>query len=70
MGAAGTNNGGGPRWADMERGTCPRCGLTRAVGVFQMRDRGGECNNRGRCDARIAAKKAREKRDKLKQKGK
>jgi len=48
---SGTNNGGGPRWATMPRATCPRCGLTRPVGILQH-ERGNYCRNQSKCEAR------------------
>lgn len=54
----GTNNGGGPRWATMPRATCPRCGLTRPVGVTQA-DRDFVCRNRAKCEERRAKRKAK-----------
>lgn len=60
----GTNNGGGARWADMERGTCPKCGLTRPVGVSQH-ERRFLCNNSTRCRARADRKAIREARQHL-----
>lgn len=57
MGRTGTNNGGGARWADMPRGTCPKCGLTRPVGVHQG-DRGFVCTRPSKCEARAEKKRA------------
>lgn len=52
----GTNNGGGPRWATMPRATCPRCGLTRPVGIAQH-ERGNVCRNTEKCKQRAARRK-------------
>lgn len=59
MGRSGTNNGGGPRWADMERAECPRCGLFRPVGTMQVIRNGGCCLNPSKCDARAAKRAAK-----------
>jgi hypothetical protein len=48
----GTNNGGGARWHLMDRAICPRCGLNHPVGTYQVRENGGECRNRRKCDER------------------
>lgn len=58
MARTGTNNGGGPRWADMPRATCPKCGLNRPVGVTQHED-GFYCRSQARCEARAKRKKAK-----------
>lgn len=50
----GGNNGGGARWHLMARAVCPRCGLSKPVGVTQLARNGGECINRGKCAKRAA----------------
>lgn len=52
MAKTGKNNGGGPRWGTMPRATCPRCGLTRPVGITQG-ERAYLCNNTAKCHARM-----------------
>lgn len=59
MGRTGTNNGGGPRWTTMPRGTCPKCGLNKPVGVRQH-ETGNYCRNRSKCEARAKRKKGGE----------
>lgn len=54
MSNRGTNNGGGPRWATMPRGTCPRCGLNKPIGVLQE-ENGLQCHNREKCEKRRIA---------------
>lgn len=49
--SSGTNNGGGPRWADMPRGQCPKCGLVKPVGVTQH-ERGFLCRSPDKCGKR------------------
>lgn len=52
-GGGGTNHGGGPRWGSMPRGTCPRCGLNKFVGVLQGEEKDNLCNNVTKCTERM-----------------
>lgn len=67
MGFSGTNNGGGARWHTMPRATCPCCGLTRPVGVFQA-ETNYVCNNRVKCDERKKRRREREREERKKRK--
>lgn len=49
--ASGGNRGGGPRWATMQRATCPICGLNRPVGALQG-ERRFVCRNKAKCEER------------------
>ncbi len=60
MARSGTNNGGGPRWGTMPRETCPRCGLTRPVGIHQG-ENAWLCNNTEKCHKRMERREKKAK---------
>ena len=58
-----SNRGGGPRWGTMPRATCPRCGLTKPVGILQVERNGGVCGNEEKCKRRAERRRLKQKRE-------